>query len=170
MFASVGQPARQKWNRSIAVSVALHFVVVLLIVLYQARPVFVTPSSLAMGNGDTSYKLLYFAPVGATNQPEPEEHKALEARRSKLQLARKHRQQTLPEQANVGKYVDENNKDARAGSEDGSLFTGSYEGHDVRPAYPVVFPNPPVSRSDFPEGFQGDVIVEVTIDKLGNVI
>ena len=34
----------------------------------------------------------------------------------------------------------------------------------------MVFPDPPVSRSDFPEGFQGDVIVEVSIDKLGNVI
>jgi TonB family protein len=50
------------------------------------------------------------------------------------------------------------------------LFAGPLDGHDVRPAYPIEFPNPPVSRADFPEGFQGDVIVEVTIDKLGNVI
>jgi protein TonB len=34
----------------------------------------------------------------------------------------------------------------------------------------VVFPDPPVARSEFPEGFQGDVIVEVTIDKQGNVV
>ena len=170
MFASAGQPARRKWNRPIAVSVSLHIAVLLLIVFYKERPIFVTPTSLAMGNGETSYKLLYFAPVGATNQAEPEERKTLEARNAKLRVTRKHRQQVLPEQANVGKKEDENNKDARAGSEYGSLFTGSYDGHDVRPAYPVVFPNPPVSRDEFPTGFQGDVIVEVTIDKLGNVV
>ena len=35
---------------------------------------------------------------------------------------------------------------------------------------PFVFPDPPVSRSDLPEGVSGKVIVEITIGELGNVI
>ncbi len=123
-----------------------------------------------MGNGDKSYRVVYFAPVGATNQPEPDEHKTLLATKSLRSVVRKHKQQSAQEQANVASKNDPNNKNARAGSEYGSLFSGPSDGHDVRPAYPIVFPNPPVSRDDFPAGFQGDVIVEVSIDKLGNVI
>lgn len=170
MFADAGQPVRRKWNRSILASVCLHVAVFLAVVFYNARPVFVTPSSLAMGNGNKSYKLVYFAPVGATNQPEPEEEKTLLARRPRLAVPLKHKQQSVQQQANVVNQIDEANKDARAGTAYGSLYSGPVEGHDVRPAYPVVFPDPPVSRSDFPSGFQGDVIVEVSIDKFGNVI
>ena len=121
-----------------------------------------------MGNGDKSYRVLYFAPSGATNQPEPDERKALLMTATKV--ARKHKAQEPQQQTNVADKIDANDKDASAGSAYGSLFSGAYDGHDVRPAYPVVFPDPPISRTDFPDGFQGDVIVEVTIDKLGNVI
>jgi len=170
MFADAGQPVRRRWNRSILTSVGLHTAAFFLIVLYNPRPIFVTPSSLAMGNGNKSYKLIYFAPVGATNQPEPQEEKTLLARKPRVAAPRKRKPQTMQQQANVTNQVDESNKDARAGSEYGSLYAGPVDGHDVRPAYPVVFPDPPVSRSDFPSGFQGDVIVEVSIDRFGNVI
>jgi TonB family protein len=40
----------------------------------------------------------------------------------------------------------------------------------VIPAFPDVFPDPPISRADLPSGVQGDVIVEVTIDPQGNVV
>lgn len=152
------------------VSVGAHLIALLLIVTYRPTPVFVTPSTLAMGNGDKSYRVVYFAPAGATNQPEPEDNKLQLAKNLKSKTARPRKPQSTQQQANIGDKLDASNKDARAGSEYGSLFSGPADGHDVRPAYPIVFPNPPVSRTDFPEGFQGDVIVEVTIDKLGNVI
>jgi periplasmic protein TonB len=164
------EPKPKKLNYALTGSLIAHGALVLLLAFYRPSPIFVTPSSLAMGHGDKSYKLVYFAPVGATNQPEPEEQKTLLAQKSKLNLARKHKQQMLQQQANIAKQIDENNKDARAGSEYGSLFAGNYEGHDVKPAYPVVYPDPPVARWEIPEGFQGDVVVEVSIDKLGNVI
>jgi len=170
MFSSIDQLERPVSNRPVWISIGVHLVVMWLILVYRPSPIFVTPSSLAMGNGDKSYRIVYFAPVGATNQPEPEERKTLLARRPKLKAVQKHKQQENQQQANVAGKIDANNKDASAGSEYGSLFEGNYEGHDVRPAYPVVYPDPPVRRSDFPEGFQGDVVVEVTIDKLGNVI
>lgn len=170
MFSGIDEVERRLPNRTISLSVGLHVAALLLLVYYRPSPVFVTPSSLAMGNGDKSYRIVYFAPIGATNQPEPDERKTLLARQFKKTAARKHKQQERQEQANVADKLDANNKEARAGSAYGSLFNGPDDGHDVRPAYPIVFPDPPVARSDFPDGFQGDVIVEVTIDKLGNVI
>jgi TonB family protein len=58
----------------------------------------------------------------------------------------------------------------RAGADYGSLSEGPEYGSEVRPALPYVFPDPPVSRDDLPPGVQGKVIVEITIDELGNVI
>ena len=73
------------------------------------------------------------------------------------------------------KKLKENNNRAeetttRAGADYGSLSDGPEYGSEVRPALPYVFPDPPVSRSDLPEGVSGKVIVEITIDELGNVI
>jgi TonB family protein len=58
----------------------------------------------------------------------------------------------------------------RAGTLYGSLADGPSEGREIRPALPVVFVNPDVSRSELPPGLQGDVVVEVTIDARGNVV
>ena len=170
MFSSLDRTKPKTISAPIGASLALHAIALLLIAFYHPRPVFVTPSSIAMGNGDKSFRLVYFAEPGAENQPEPLEHKAFLAHAFRRSTVRKKPQLLAQQQANVGRKADEANKEARAGSEYGALFNGPAEGHDVRPAYPVIFPDPPVSRSDFPSGFQGDVVVEVSIDKLGNVI
>ena len=149
-------------------SLAAHGGLLLLLAFYRPSPIFVTTKLLAMGNGDKSYRLVYFAPAGRTNQLEPEVENALQLKAAKAKSAK--RQKLKQEQANIGKELDANNRNARAGAEYGSLFSGDYDGHDVRPAYPVVFPDPPVSRADIAAGQQGDVVVEVSIDKLGNVI
>ena len=59
---------------------------------------------------------------------------------------------------------------ARAGTPYGSLAEGPTDGREIRPALPVTFVNPDVSRSELPPGVQGDVVVEVTIDARGNVV
>lgn len=168
MFSSVGHAERQLQSRAIPVSIIAHLALLGFLLWYHPGPIFVTPSSLAMGNGDRSYRIVYFAPSGATNQPQADERKSLLL--AAARAARKHKPQDRQQQANVADNIDANNKDASAGTAYGSLFSGAYDGHDVRPAYPVVYPDPPVSPADFPQGFQGDVIVEVTIDKSGNVI
>lgn len=168
MFSSIGATAPGYSKRTVFTSVVFHLALLGFLLWYRPSPIFVTPSSLARGNGDKSYRMVYFAPSGATNQLEPDERKSFPM--SAAKAARKHKPQEQQQQANVADKIDANNKDANAGSAYGSLFSGAYEGHDVRPAYPVVYPDPPVARGDFPDGFQGDVIVEVTIDKLGNVI
>jgi TonB family protein len=57
-----------------------------------------------------------------------------------------------------------------AGSPFGSVSQGPLTGHEVRPALPLVFPDPAVARSEVPPGVEGSVIVEITIDDHGTVI
>ena len=55
-----------------------------------------------------------------------------------------------------------------AGSLYGSLSYGTLTGPEIRPALPIVSPDP-VFASDV-AGIQGDVIVEVTIDEQGTIV
>ena len=41
---------------------------------------------------------------------------------------------------------------------------------EIRPAYPLMGSDPVADPGELPAGFEGDVIVEVTIDELGNII
>lgn len=59
---------------------------------------------------------------------------------------------------------------ASAGSPFGSLYEGSITGFEIKPALPVVGPEPQVYTPKLPRGFEGDVVVEITIDEQGNII
>ena len=56
-----------------------------------------------------------------------------------------------------------------AGSPLGTVLEGPLSGEEVRPALPVVSPDPRVAPDEL-GSLQGDVIVEVTIDEKGNII
>lgn len=56
-----------------------------------------------------------------------------------------------------------------AGSPLGTVLEGPLSGEEVRPALPVVSPDPHVAADEL-GGLQGDVVVEVTIDANGNII
>jgi TonB family protein len=56
-----------------------------------------------------------------------------------------------------------------AGSPLGTVLEGPLTGEEVRPALPVVSPDPHVAADEL-GGLQGDVIVEVTIDDHGNIV
>jgi TonB family protein len=56
-----------------------------------------------------------------------------------------------------------------AGSPLGTVLEGPLTGEEVRPALPVVSPDPHVAADDL-GGLQGDVVVEVTIDENGGVV
>jgi TonB family protein len=51
----------------------------------------------------------------------------------------------------------------------GTVLEGPLTGEEVRPALPVVSPDPHVAGDEL-GGLQGDVIVEVTIDENGNIV
>jgi TonB family protein len=56
-----------------------------------------------------------------------------------------------------------------AGSPLGTVLEGPVTGEEVRPALPVVSPDPAVATIEL-NGLQGDVVVEVTIDEQGNIV
>jgi TonB family protein len=56
-----------------------------------------------------------------------------------------------------------------AGSPLGTVLAGPLTGEEVRPALPVVSPDPRVAADEL-GSLQGDVIVEVTIDEKGNIV
>jgi len=58
-----------------------------------------------------------------------------------------------------------------AGSPYGSVSDGSLTGPDVRPALPIVSPDPRIEVADLPDGIrEGDEIIEITIDAQGNIV
>ena len=152
------------------VSMALHALAIG-VLIWPVRPGFVTPSSIRKGERGTSTELVSLSSHGLAealhspaSEPEP---RPIFAPASKTQ---RHK----PKPAVLKKEDKEKPTEAltapRAGAPYGSLLEGPLDGHEVRPAIPVVFPSPAVSRWDLPPGVVGDVVVEVTIDALGNVV
>ena len=138
------------------ISIASHCVI-LLLVLRSPKAIFVKPSSTQYGKHGTTTQLVYLprsAPDSVDVAPDSPPKKLLFPKpRSKARPIEAAAQQTP----------------TPAGSPSGSLFSGPLTGHEVRPAFPIVFPDPVVSRSEIPSGIAGDVIIEVTIDERGIV-
>jgi TonB family protein len=168
MFDDKLEQGRSRWTASMGVSVALH-VVFLLALLHRAAPIFVAPSSVAHGNGKKSYHIVYMGSATA-EEPETSDNSNIAMKAAPRKKHRETAQVNKPSGHNEIEEGDASDHSARAGTRYGSLMSGPALGHEVRPALPVVFPDPPVSRSELPPGFQGDVIVEVTIDEHGAII
>jgi periplasmic protein TonB len=168
MFAQP-RSSNRRWKASLMVSFVVHCVVIYF-VARPPRPIYVTPSQLAFGHGGTSTELIYLAPHGsaATQASEAKpERKPLSLNSSASRTRPKPAPKVSPaENAQPAFTADE---PARAGSPYGSLAQGLSSGHDVRPALPLEFPNPSILPWQIPSGVEGTVIVEVTIDALGNV-
>lgn len=157
---------RKSWG--MMASFAFH-IIVLAIFLYRPEPIFVTPQSVQLGNGPNSYHVVYVPPDAESSaDDQPSDH-------NKLALTRKPRPHAKPaaikpKEAPVadpqGEVADRN---ANTGTVYGSIWALMQQGHDVKPAFPVVYPSPDFSSADLPLGFQGDVIVEVTIERDGSV-
>lgn len=165
------QPATSRWKsyRSVGVSVAAHLVLLLWIVFHHPRVIELTPAWLAYGDGTHSYRVTYFPPGGEDAAVEAK----LVLRRESLGPQPRPRSsaprpavdhQPVPADAEAGEY------NSRAGSPLGTMIDGPITGHEVHVAYPVVYPDPPVERSELPRDLQGDVVIEVTIDSQGNVV
>lgn len=161
------QIARPRWNVPVTISVMLHMLVLVLSLRSAPQAVVVKPSSVAMGNGSKAYRLVYFSPVGAEEgEPAKPKQTTLQSPRT---IARAERQKAR-ERKSESREGEISDHSAKAGTRYGSLLYGPGSGPDIRPAYPVVFPDPPVRNSDLPPNVTGEVVVEVTIDALGQVV
>jgi len=152
-------------------SLAVHLAVIAALV-YRVAPAFVTPSEVDLGipHSFGSQSIVYIAPVGPEQaKTSPEEPKL--ALRAKLTPKPKPpKPEPKREEAPAKTTDDAALQTARGGSLFGHVPGSPLTGDEVVPAFPTVYPDPPVSRGDLPSGVQGDVIVEVTIDPNGNVV
>jgi TonB family protein len=167
------QPASGSRFRAVAWSVAAHLGLLAAVVFYPPKIIPLVPERLAHGNGEHSYRVVYIAPgtedadVAPLVEPKLAFSPALHARKLRPHAkAQKPVDDHLPVPADAEVAA----QNVRAGSPLGTMIDGPIRGHDVRVAYPVVFPDPPVVRSELPPGLKGDVIVEVTIDAQGSVV
>ena len=124
----------------------------LLYVCCHRTPVFIKPSTNAWGQHGQSRALIYF-PVARNSS----------AQARKIALHFKEKQQRLRKPA--PNLVES----ARAGTPQGSAFSGPQAGPEARPAIPVLFPDPLVLAWQLPKDREGDVVIEITIDEQGLV-
>ena len=157
--------------RPLYLSTASHLVL-LIWILHSPPPLFIAPSFVPAGRNGTSVTTLYW--TGAADQAQASsQSKKAEHRRLTFPRDRKHETLIAKREDSVEKdqQKSQNRQDPpAAGSPYGSLPSGLYTGHEVRPALPMVSSDPAVELSDLPKGLEGNVIVEVTIDEAGNVI
>ncbi len=171
MFTELEWSGRERWNRALLASFAIH-VSLLFLLVYHGGPVFVSPSEVDLGikRSSGTMSIVYLAPVGPEKfQSTPDEQRP--SLRAALAPKPKVHNPDIPfRQANQTTRDDAPEQTVRGGSPYGRVPGSPISGDEVMPALPEVFPDPPVSRSDIPAGVQGDVIVEVTIDEQGNVV
>src|SRR5215475_395560 len=161
---------RLRNHRAVGASVLAHLGLLIGILVYHPPSILLTPVWLANGQGTKSYHVIYAPRDG---EDDPDQQKAVLVRKvlPKSKLKRPKPSSLTPPTDHIELPADAIASDfnSRAGRALGTVIDGPIEGHEVHIAYPVIFPDPLVARSDV-SGLAGDVIVEVTIDSQGNVV
>ncbi len=170
MFAGLPTSRSRLRNyRVIAPSVVVHLALLGAIIFHHPTVIAFAPAWLAYGNGSHNYRVTYFPP-GAGDRPA--ETKLVLPRDAavtrKPPRSSAHTPVNRDEQQRLDAEASDRN--AKAGSSLGTMIDGPISGHEVHVAYPVVYPDPPVSRSQLPPDLSGDVVIEVTIDSAGDVV
>jgi len=165
MFAQSHYGAPKRQGRVVTLSLLLHMLF-LGWILHSPKPIFVAPSEIVKGQGGSLLTRIYFGGQTGVAQAHPEHERY--SRQAKLQAAKQ-----LPRLAakmQKGNDVRDSlaSNGASAGSLYGSLSVGAISGLEVRPALPVVSFDP-VVEPDLLNGTVGDVIIEITIDSVGNI-
>jgi TonB family protein len=166
MFAHLNavRPKRPATLKSISLSLHLLFLAWL---VHSPAPMFIAPSSVTRGDGGTTVTRLYFGGHTGVTQDHPAPLVLPHLARSQ----KIHRLEPLPAKKQAGNETTAamQPSEGPAGSPYGSISYGSVFGVEVRPALPIVSPDP-VMGSDMLEGKTGDEIIEITIDEQGNII
>jgi TonB family protein len=159
-----GIPKRQAV--SLGASLALHLLV-LGWLLHSPAPIFVAPSSVARGESGGSLTPIYFGGDSGVTQEQPKQHLALHL---PAKTTSAHRLEPPAAKRQAGNEIASiQTSGPAAGSLYGSLSYGTLTGPEIRPALPIVSPDP-VFGSDLGGSVAGDVIVEVTIDEAGTIV
>lgn len=151
--------------------------------LRAPTPSIVKVNQIRQGNGGRSLARLYWSgqDLNAVNGPAESRSKndreqtirskKLPSPSKSLQLRlEKHERLIASENSERTANPGHSNNAATAGSTYGSLTYGDVAGTEIRPALWIGGPNPAIAASEFAEGLEGSVIVEITIDEQGNVV
>jgi periplasmic protein TonB len=153
---------RKRRSLALLASGAAH-VAALVYFCWPATPIFVKPNLLARGEGGRSAPeaVALYLPQDYVAKAEQSKLSFPALRQSQVSKSKKKKRHDVLEQETAGAR--------EIGSPSGSSADGATYGDEVKPALPVTFSDPQISRWDAPSGVQGDVIVEITIDVQGNV-
>jgi periplasmic protein TonB len=166
MFAEVHPVVSKRQSLCLALSLTLH-VLCLGWLLHNPAPIFVAPAAVTKGDGGSAVTRIYFGGSAGVKQEKSTSHLIL-PKSAKQEKGR--RLAPLPAKSNAGNVTTAaaRPEDAPGGSPYGSLSYGAIFGLEVRPALPVVSIDPVVG-ADLLNGTAGDVIIEITIDRDGNI-
>jgi len=165
MFTQLYPAIPKRQATSLSVSLALHFLFLGWLV-HSPAPIFVAPSSVVKGQSGSSVTRIYFGGDSGATQEQPKPHLTWQR---PPKTAKAHSLEPPPAKLEVGNETASNRLSGpAAGSLYGSLSYGTLTGPEIRPALPIVSPDP-VFGSDM-AGMEGDVIVEVTIDETGAIV
>jgi TonB family protein len=164
MFSQLHPAAPKRQVASLSISLAIHLLF-LGWLLNSPTPIFVAPLSVAKGESGSSLTRIYFGGDSGVTQEQP---KTLTLQRPP-KLASPHRLEPPAAKREAGNEI----ATARpggpaAGSLYGSLSYGTFTGPEIRPALPIVSPDPAFGSDA--AGIEGDVIVEITIDEAGAIV
>lgn len=166
MFAQLKSATPGRTGALKLVSPVLHLVFLAWMV-HSPVPIFIAPSSVTRGNGGTTATRPYFGGRTGVTQDHP----------APLVLQRSERKAkgrllaTIPPKKQAGNETMAalRGNDGPAGSPYGSISYGTFFGLEVRPALPIISPDP-VIGSEVLDGMVGDEIIEITIDERGNIV
>jgi len=166
MFSQINSGIAKRQSACLSASLAAHFVI-LTWFLHSPAPVFVSPSGVRKGDNGPTLTKIYFGGNTGVSQDNPMPRLTLPR---PPKVAKGHRLEPLPPKMNLGNELTASARpnELAGGSPYGSLYYGRLFGPEVRPALPVVSSDP-VAGQDL-AGLMGDVIVEITIDEVGNVV
>jgi TonB family protein len=175
------QPNIRRYPVPALCSVALHCLI-LLWLLHAPSPRVVAPSFVVNGDRGTQIAHLYWPNqrTQLVNDASPGTSDAATRQQLNAHLTWKQRAKAAksakrePPRPQLGSDAESaapgQAAQARpAGSPLGTVLEGPLTGEEVRPALPVVSPDPVVATAEL-DGLHGDVVVEVTIDEKGNIV
>lgn len=150
----------------LSTSILAHLGLLAVLLMLHPDAIRMTPYWVAHGDSGKNYRVIY-VPSGGKEVAPPDIQKF-----TAPSTAPRRRFHNRPHPFDSAPAIDADiaEKTSHAGSPVGTTITGMVAGHEVRLAFPLVFPDPPIPRSELPQGLQGDVIVEVTIDARGEVV
>jgi len=159
-------PARGRQRITLLLSLVLHTLPVVLLIL-ASRPIFVAPSSVALGHNGIALTHLYWpdASPNAATTPSP-----VRISLPKAAIKPSIAPQIVAQASTPVPPVDQATHASAAGAPYGSAADGPFSGHDIRPALPMSAHDPIVNTDELPGGVEGTIVVEITIDAAGNVI